>query len=71
MLETSLFNIEPIPTKFGMTVINEVEYELVVLCVVLQRFKTLLIIELSKVFPNEMAKYRQLRGDDRPPLERI
>jgi len=33
---------------------------------VLQKFKTLLIVELSKVFPNEMAKYRQLRGDDRP-----
>jgi len=32
---------------------------------VMQKFKTLLIAELSKVFPNEMAKYRSLRGDER------
>ncbi|XP_023234946.1 mediator of RNA polymerase II transcription subunit 10 [Centruroides vittatus] len=30
-----------------------------------RRFKALLLVELSKVFPNEMAKYRQIRGDDR------
>jgi mediator of RNA polymerase II transcription subunit 10 len=36
----------------------------------LKKFKTLLIVELSKVFPNEMAKYRQLRGDERPNLDR-
>jgi mediator of RNA polymerase II transcription subunit 10 len=35
---------------------------------VLKKFKMQLIVELSKVFPNEMAKYRQLRGDDRPAL---
>ncbi|GFY44788.1 mediator of RNA polymerase II transcription subunit 10 [Trichonephila inaurata madagascariensis] len=31
-----------------------------------RRFKSLLLVELSKVFPNEMAKYRAIRGDDRP-----
>ncbi|GBM25844.1 Mediator of RNA polymerase II transcription subunit 10 [Araneus ventricosus] len=31
-----------------------------------RRFKGLLLVELSKVFPNEMAKYRAIRGDDRP-----
>ncbi|XP_064599324.1 mediator of RNA polymerase II transcription subunit 10-like [Liolophura sinensis] len=31
-----------------------------------KRFKNMLIVELSKSFPNEMAKYRALRGDDRP-----
>lgn len=36
----------------------------------LKKFKTNLIAELSKVFPNEMAKYRQLRGDDRPTIDR-
>ncbi|ESN97621.1 hypothetical protein HELRODRAFT_85402 [Helobdella robusta] len=35
----------------------------------LKKFKSLLVVELSKVFPNEMAKYRQLRGDDRPVTE--
>jgi len=42
-------------------------YQLVILenCVLVQKFKTLLIAELSKVFPNEMAKYRSLRGDER------
>ncbi|XP_015907250.1 mediator of RNA polymerase II transcription subunit 10 [Parasteatoda tepidariorum] len=31
-----------------------------------RRFKSLLLVELSKVFPNEMAKYRAIRGDERP-----
>ncbi|GAB1599867.1 mediator of RNA polymerase II transcription subunit 10-like [Argonauta hians] len=31
-----------------------------------KKFKATLIAELSKVFPNEMAKYRAIRGDDRP-----
>ena len=35
-----------------------------------QKFKFLLIGELTKVFPNEMQKYRALRshtlGDDKP-----
>ncbi|XP_074603770.1 mediator complex subunit 10 [Brevipalpus obovatus] len=30
-----------------------------------KRFKAILLIELSKVFPNEMAKYRAIRGDER------
>lgn len=30
-----------------------------------RRFKAMLLIELSKVFPNEMAKYRAIRGDER------
>ncbi|CAH1778542.1 unnamed protein product [Owenia fusiformis] len=30
-----------------------------------KKFKVLLILELSKTFPNEMAKYRAVRGDDR------
>ncbi|XP_077533701.1 mediator of RNA polymerase II transcription subunit 10-like [Haemaphysalis longicornis] len=31
-----------------------------------RRFKALLLVELSKVFPTEMAKYRAIRGDERP-----
>ncbi|XP_076355598.1 mediator complex subunit 10 [Tachypleus tridentatus] len=31
-----------------------------------RRFKALLLVELSKIFPNEMAKYRAIRGDERP-----
>uniref|UniRef100_A0A2R5LF12 Mediator of RNA polymerase II transcription subunit 10 n=2 Tax=Ornithodoros turicata TaxID=34597 RepID=A0A2R5LF12_9ACAR len=31
-----------------------------------RRFKALLLLELSKVFPTEMAKYRAIRGDERP-----
>ncbi|XP_013884277.1 mediator of RNA polymerase II transcription subunit 10 [Austrofundulus limnaeus] len=30
------------------------------------KFKSLLISELSKVFPEEMAKYRAIRGEDSP-----
>lgn len=30
-----------------------------------RKFKALLLVELSKVFPNEMAKYRAIRGDER------
>ncbi|XP_015793880.1 mediator of RNA polymerase II transcription subunit 10 [Tetranychus urticae] len=30
-----------------------------------RRFKTMLLIELSKVFPNDMARYRAIRGDER------
>ncbi|CAH1782228.1 unnamed protein product [Owenia fusiformis] len=30
-----------------------------------KKFKVLLLLELSQVFPNEMAKYRAVRGDDR------
>lgn len=30
-----------------------------------RRFKTLLLVELSKVFAPEMAKYRSIRGDER------
>ena len=30
-----------------------------------RRFKALLMLELSKVFNNEMAKYRSIRGDER------
>ncbi|GAB6026907.1 Mediator of RNA polymerase II transcription subunit 10 [Chamberlinius hualienensis] len=30
-----------------------------------RKFRAYLLVELSKVFPNEMAKYRALRGDDR------
>lgn len=30
-----------------------------------RRFKTLLMVELSKVFNNEMVKYRSIRGDER------
>ncbi|XP_041375563.1 mediator of RNA polymerase II transcription subunit 10-like [Gigantopelta aegis] len=32
----------------------------------LKRFKALLIVELNKVFPNEMNMYRAVKGDDRP-----
>ncbi|ELU05881.1 hypothetical protein CAPTEDRAFT_225426 [Capitella teleta] len=35
---------------------------------VLKKFKAMLTVELSRVFPNEMAKYRALRGDDDRPL---
>ncbi|KAJ8789106.1 hypothetical protein J1605_022207 [Eschrichtius robustus] len=31
------------------------------------KFKSLLIQELSKVFPEDMAKYRSIRGEDHPP----
>ena len=31
----------------------------------LQRFKAMLLVELSKVCPNEMGKYRAVRGDER------
>lgn len=31
-----------------------------------RKFRALLLVELTKVFPNEMAKYRAVRGDDRP-----
>jgi len=30
-----------------------------------RRFKAMLLVEMSKVFPNEMAKYRAIRGDER------
>ncbi|XP_017276496.1 mediator of RNA polymerase II transcription subunit 10 [Kryptolebias marmoratus] len=30
------------------------------------KFKSLLVSELSKVFPEEMAKYRAIRGEDSP-----
>uniref|UniRef100_A0A3P9PVD3 Mediator of RNA polymerase II transcription subunit 10 n=2 Tax=Poecilia TaxID=8080 RepID=A0A3P9PVD3_POERE len=30
------------------------------------KFKSLLISELSKVFPEEMAKYKDIRGEDGP-----
>ena len=30
-----------------------------------RKFKALLLVELSKVFSNEMAKYRSIRGDER------
>ena len=30
-----------------------------------RRFKSMLLTELTKVFPNELAKYRAVRGDDR------
>lgn len=32
----------------------------------LQKFKSLLISELGKVFPEEMAKYKAIHGDDPP-----
>lgn len=31
-----------------------------------QKFKSLLISELGKVFPEEMAKYKAIHGDDPP-----
>lgn len=34
-----------------------------------QKFKSLLLVELSQVFPTEMAKYRAIRGDDLNRLE--
>ncbi|XP_073968801.1 mediator complex subunit 10 [Rhodnius prolixus] len=30
------------------------------------RFKAHLLVELNNVFPNELAKYRAIRGDERP-----
>lgn len=33
-----------------------------------QRFKAMLLVELSKVFPNEMGKYRAVRGDERSSM---
>ncbi|TGZ72529.1 hypothetical protein CRM22_002025 [Opisthorchis felineus] len=33
----------------------------------LRRFRALLIAELSRHFPNEMAKYRAVRGDPEAP----
>lgn len=32
-----------------------------------QKFKSLLIQELTKVFPEDMAKYKAIRGEDPPP----
>ncbi len=32
----------------------------------LQKFKSLLISELSKVFPEEMSKYKAIHGEDAP-----
>ncbi|XP_067651755.1 mediator of RNA polymerase II transcription subunit 10-like [Haliotis asinina] len=32
----------------------------------LKRFKAMLMVELTKVFPNEMSMYRALKGDERP-----
>ena len=34
-------------------------------CFLFQKFKTLLLIELDKVFPKEINTYRAIRGDDR------
>ncbi|KAL1128907.1 hypothetical protein AAG570_013441 [Ranatra chinensis] len=31
-----------------------------------RRFKSYLLVELNNVFPNELAKYRAIRGDERP-----
>lgn len=33
----------------------------------MKKFKSLLIQELSKVFPEDMAKYRSIRGEDHAP----
>ncbi|XP_037844625.2 mediator of RNA polymerase II transcription subunit 10 isoform X1 [Chlorocebus sabaeus] len=33
----------------------------------MKKFKSLLIQELSKVFPEDMAKYRSIRGEDHLP----
>lgn len=30
-----------------------------------RRFKSYLLVELNNVFPNELSKYRALRGDER------
>lgn len=35
-------------------------------CFFFQKFKSLLISELGKVFPEEMAKYKAIHGDDPP-----
>lgn len=32
----------------------------------LQKFKSLLISELGKVFPEEMVKYKAIHGEDAP-----
>lgn len=32
-----------------------------------QKFKSLLIQELTKVFPEDIAKYKAIRGDDASP----
>lgn len=31
-----------------------------------RKFKANLLLELNNVFPNELAKYRAIRGDERP-----
>jgi len=31
-----------------------------------KRFRAMLLVELTKVFPNEVARYRAIRGDERP-----
>lgn len=31
-----------------------------------QKFKSLLLVELSQAFPNEVKKFRNIRGDERP-----
>ena len=31
-----------------------------------QKFKSLLLVELSQAFPNEVKKFRSIRGDERP-----
>ncbi|KAM4026825.1 mediator of RNA polymerase II transcription subunit 10 [Anomaloglossus baeobatrachus] len=33
----------------------------------MKKFKSLLIQELSKVFPEDMAKYKAIRGEEHPP----
>lgn len=33
-----------------------------------RKFKAQLLVELTKGFPNEIAKYRAVRGDDRPAM---
>uniref|UniRef100_A0A493TN42 Mediator of RNA polymerase II transcription subunit 10 n=1 Tax=Anas platyrhynchos platyrhynchos TaxID=8840 RepID=A0A493TN42_ANAPP len=33
----------------------------------MKKFKSLLIQELTKVFPEDMAKYKAIRGEDPPP----
>lgn len=31
-----------------------------------RKFKALMLVELNNVFPNELTKYRAIRGDERP-----
>lgn len=31
-----------------------------------QKFKSLLLVELGQAFPNEVKKYKAIRGDERP-----